>query len=99
MILPLFYTALFFLHLFLFRRACRKPTRGRFVLLYSAELLSCVAAAIFARYFDSLPGYGMMPGLTYFSEVIFSIAAAHVFAALLLLSLIGELIIRTRKKK
>ncbi len=99
MILLFCYIILLFVHLFLFWRVCRKPSRGRFILLYSAELLSCAVSGFAAIYFNRLPGYGFMPGLTYFGEVIFSLSAFCVFCFILMLSLVGGILIVRRTKK
>lgn len=55
------------------------------------NLVSTLLAVGLMWYFDSLPGFGMMPGLTYFAEVIWSLVASVVFAVLTLICLLGAL--------
>ena len=52
------------------------------------EGVSLIAALLLCYYFDRLPGYGMMPGLSYMGETLFSLGAAAVYALMLLLTLL-----------
>ena len=69
--------------------AIRHPRALKWVILCLAEAASSVAAYAIARYYESLPGSGFMPGLTYFAEAILSYGAAFTFAAMLGISLLA----------
>lgn len=67
--------------------------------LFLSEGLAIAAATFFAVFYNSLPGEGMMPGLTYFSEVIFSVLAVWGFAIFIGISLIVRIIIYFKERK
>ena len=50
------------------------------------EVISLAAALALMYYYDSLPGMGMMPGLTYFAEVMYSMLFAAVYAVMAVIS-------------
>ena len=97
-ILPLLYLAVLAVHILLLRKALRSPARNRWLCLFLTQLLSIAAAFLVMSYFDDLPGTGMMPGLTYFAEVIFSLIAAALYSTGLLFSLILCLWSKKRRK-
>lgn len=66
----------------------RKNTRLHWVVLFSTELVSMLVSFGLARYFDALPGYGFMPGLSYLEEVVASYGAMIVYGVTLLISII-----------
>ena len=75
---------------------CRKSIKTRLTsLLFS---LGCAPLAWgLGAYFDSLPGYGFMPGLTYFAEALLGYSTALISLGIAALS--GILWIVLRKKK
>ena len=75
---------------------CQKSTKARLTsLLFS---LGCAPLAWgLGAYFDSLPGYGFMPGLTYFAEALLGYGTALLSLGFAALS--GILWIVLRKKK
>lgn len=62
--------------------------RKGWVILYVFEIISATAAFLLSRYYDSLPGYGIMPGLSYFGETLFSLFAYWAYLAMMLITLI-----------
>lgn len=60
------------------------------------ELAAGALALGLARYFDSLPGYGFMPGLTWLAHVLICLAAAA--GCGLLLAVTAALWLRSRRK-
>ena len=50
--------------------------RKRWTAAFCLSLIGLAAAVVLTIVFDSLPGSGMMPGLTWFTEVISRMAAA-----------------------
>ena len=92
--LAVIYIAIFALQLFLLIRCFRRRTGwGKLLLLnIGATVLACTLG----WYFDTLPGYGMMPGWAYFAEVFYSLCAALVFGIQSLVTTLGLLL---RKKK
>lgn len=93
--LSILYPALFAAQLVLLVFAARKPEKKLWPALFWLEVFSLLGAVGMAVLFELLPGYGMMPGLTYFAEFFYSLAAALVYTGMLLLSAV----VRVIKKK
>lgn len=92
--LAFFYILIFALQLFLLIRCFRRRTGwGKLLVL---NIASTVLAGFLMWYFDTLPGFGMMPGLAYFAEVFYSLCACGGFSLLALITIVGMLL---RKKK
>ena len=68
--------------LLVFSVRCKKWWKITFVF----EGLSLLAAIVAAIVFDRLPGYGFMPGMTYFAEWMYSVGAAAMDAIILVLT-------------
>ena len=73
----------------------RKSTKARLTsLLFS---LGCAPLAWgLGAYFDGLPGYGIMPGLTYLSEAIFGYGTAVLSLGMLAISVVLGIVLRRK---
>ena len=98
-LLPIFYIVLLLVQIVLFILGCRKSTKKRWIILCAIELLSCAGALLCMAYYDSLPGSGMMPGLTYFAEVVYSFFAAIAYGVNFFLSLAAGLVVTARRHR
>ena len=49
----------------------KKNKKNLWRILFSAELISLLISIGLMIYYNNLPGYGFMPGLTYLGEVLF----------------------------
>ena len=97
LVLLLLYGGLLILQIVLTVQALRGRCPGKWPLLLE---LTCAAAAAGAMvYFNSLPGYGFMPGLTWLGHVLFSFFAALAYAAMLAVTGLLLLIRRLRHRK
>jgi drug/metabolite transporter (DMT)-like permease len=76
----------------------KKPVRVRWSLLFLCELCALTAAVYFSIYYNALPGDGMMPGLTYFAETLYSMAGAVVYLGMLLVSVLACVIVKLRNR-
>ena len=94
-ILYIFLLALQVLSLILAIR--RKPKRY-WVSLFILEAVSAVLAWRLGVWFDGLPGYGFMPGLSYFAETLFSYGAAILYGVLLVGSAVAGIVLHYTKK-
>lgn len=74
----------------------KKKKQSLWVALFLVEIVAIVCAFMGAYIFNSLPGYGKAPGLTYFSEMVYSILACILYAAQCLASVVIALIIWVR---
>lgn len=62
-------------------------------ILIFLEIISIITAMLLMNYYDSLPGSGFMPGLTYLGEVLGSFASMILYIAMLIITLIIKIII------
>jgi hypothetical protein len=84
----LIYIALLITAVYLQIMALKSNHKKWWVLLYMLEVLSAAISYMLSLYFDSLPGTGMAPGLTYIGEVIYSLSAAFIYGCCLFISII-----------
>ena len=87
------YILFFLLQVFGLIRACVKKRSLKLLLI--GNILSVLLSCFLLWYFDTLPGFGMMPGFAYFPEVFTSLCAGVAFAVL---TLVTALIALIRKK-
>lgn len=74
---------------------CRN-SKKHWILLFVLETLSALLAWRLGIWFDGLPGYGMMPGLTYFSETLFSYGTAAISLGIAALSAILWIVLKKK---
>lgn len=77
----------------------RKKTKKLWIGTFMFEIISAIIAFVLMWYYNSLPGYGLMPGLSYFGEVLFSMGASFLYAIMLAISFIVFLFVKKRQRK
>lgn len=87
-ILLIAYIAVLIVQVVLLVSSIRKKSKKSWLILCLLELISLASATGLFFYYNSLTGYGMMPGLTYLGEVLFSYGAALVYGGMLAVSVI-----------
>lgn len=90
------YIAVFCVQIYLLVLAVRRKAKKLWVLLFFSELIPMLIAWRLMKYYDSLPGYGFMPGLCYLGEVLFSYAATILYGACLLISVCCCIVVAKR---
>ena len=85
-LVPAAYVLVFIGLCVLMSRALNQNRTADWALLYGAEALSAAAATGAMFWFDSLVGYGMMPGLTWFAVTFYSMTAAGLFLVMIPIS-------------
>ena len=93
------YIAIFILQIVLLVLSVRKKSAKLWLFLILSEVIPMIAAFILMRYFNNLPGYGFMPGLSYFGEVISSLGAVILYAVTLFISLCTFLVVKVLQKR
>lgn len=78
--------------------AIRRKSKRYWVSLFVLEAVSAVLAWRLGVWFDRLPGYGFMPGLTYFAETLFSYGAAILYCGMLAVSAVTGIILHCKRK-
>lgn len=79
-------------------RCIIKKDFSKFSYILLSEAISAVFMFCAAKYFDSLPGFGFMPGLTYLKHWLLSVCTGIGFGFLFLLSLIIICLHKNSKK-
>ena len=74
---------------------CRRDTAHRLTALI-ASLLSAALTWGLGTYYDSLPGYGFMPGLTYIGEALFGYGTAAISLGIAALSAILWIVLKKK---
>lgn len=78
--------------------AIRRNSKKHWILLFVLETLSALLAWRLGIWFDGLPGYGIMPGLTYFFETLFSYGAAILYCGMLAVSAVTGILLHCKRK-
>lgn len=92
-ILYIFLLALQVLSLIL---AIRRKSKRYWISLFILEAVSAVLAWRLGVWFDHLPGYGFMPGLTYLSETLFGYGTAAISLGIAALSAILWIVLKKK---
>ena len=70
----------------------------RWLVLFISLVTEIAASAVLMKVFDALPGYGMMPGLTYLGEWMVCVLFLAVYLLLAAISVIVKIISAVKKK-
>ena len=87
MVMLVAYILIFVVQIILLVKVIKKKTKKLWTGLFVAELIPMLLAGILTAYYENLPGYGFMPGLSYLGEVLFSFFAAVLYGVNFLISL------------
>lgn len=81
----------------LFVIAVSKKIKKLWWILFSAELIPLLISIELMIYYNNLPGYGFMPGLTYLGEVLFSFGAGVLYCISFLISICSCIVITNKQ--
>ena len=82
------YMVILVLQIVLLVLSLRKKQKKLWLSLFLVEVIPMLIANGLRIYYDSLPGYGIMPGLTYIGEVLYSLGASIVYCLVFLVSVL-----------
>lgn len=99
MFLLILYIAVFIAQIVLFVIAIKRKTNKSWLTLFLAEIIPMIISLCLMIYYNNLPGYGFMPGLSYLGEVLFSFGATILYGVLFLVSVCGFVVIKVKNKK
>ena len=77
----------------------KKKNNKLWFILFGIEFFIIILSFFLMIYFDSLPGFGFMPGLTYLGHILLCLGAIIIFAVLLTTSIVSKVIIFELKQK
>lgn len=92
------YIVIFTFQIILFVITIRKKKK-LWRILFSAELIPLLISIGLMIYYNNLPGYGFMPGLTYLGEVLFSFGAVVLYCISFLISICSYIAISYKQRK
>ncbi|MBQ4044607.1 MAG: hypothetical protein IJD06_11505 [Clostridia bacterium] len=81
--LLIFYVIVLLVQILWLVRCILHPMPCLWGILLGVQALSAAGAFFLMRYYDSLPGSGKAPGLTYLGETLFSMGACIAYAVML----------------
>lgn len=93
------YIVIFIFQIILFVITIRKKTKKLWRILFSAELIPLLISIGLMIYYNNLPGYGFMPGLTYLGEVLFCFGAVVLYCISFLISICSYIAISNKQRK
>ena len=93
------YIVIFTFQIILFVITIRKKTKKLWRILFSSELIPLLISIGLMIYFNNLPGYGFMPGLTYLGEILFSFGAVVLYCISFLISICSYIAISYKQRK
>ncbi len=95
--MPILYILLLAVQVMLLIFAIRRKSIAYWMATWITEALSAALAWGLGVYYDSLPGYGIMPGLSYFAEAIFGYGTAVISLCIAALSAILWIVWKKKK--
>ena len=94
--MPILYILLLAVQVMLLIFAIRRKSIAYWMATWITEALSAALAWGLGVYYDGLPGYGIMPGLTYFAEAIFGYGTAVLSLGLLAISAVLRIVLKKK---
>ena len=91
------YIVILIFQIILFVISIRKKTKKLWRILFSAELVPLLISIGLMIYYNDLPGYGFMPGLTYLGETLFSLGAVVLYCINFLISICSYIAISNKQ--
>lgn len=73
--------------------------KTKLVRLFLLNIFSIALFMILLIYYNNLPGYGFMPGLSYLGEVLLSFCAVILYSIILIIAIVSKLILFLLEKK
>lgn len=92
---------IFVLQIILLVKGVKKVENKYWIRLFLLEIFSIIIFIILLNYYESLPGYGFMPGLSYLGETLLSFTAICLYSFMLFITICAKIIIieKTQQKR
>ena len=95
--LQIIYIVILIFQIILFVITIRKKTKKIWRILFSAELIPLLISIGLMIYYNNLPGYGFMPGITYLGEILSSLGAVVLYCISFLISICSYIAISNKQ--
>lgn len=93
------YLVVFIVQIIFFVNAVKRKNKKHWVSLFSLEIIPAFIALGLMLYYENLPGYGFMPGLSYLGEVLSSFGAMVIYGIMFVISGISCIVAEEKKQK
>lgn len=93
------YLVIFIGQIVLLVKAIKKKETKSWIKVFLLEVFSIIISITLWQYYEILPGYGFMPGLSYLDEVLFSFGNTILSAIMLFITICTKIIIYIKSKK
>lgn len=97
--LLILYLVVFIVQIILLVKAIKKKENKKWIKVFVLEVFSIIISIILLFYYESLPGYGFMPGLSYLGEILLSFGVAILYSVMLFITICAKIIIYEKHQK
>ena len=97
LILLILYLLVFIIEIILLVKFIRSKQKKYWLINVILECLFIVISIYIYNIYDNLPGYGLMPGLSYVTERLFSFCSCVLNVIMYFITLCSKLIVRNNK--
>lgn len=98
-ILLILYLLGFVFQIILLVKSIKKKEKKYWIMTFVIEIIFIIISKIVENYYNSLPGYGFMPGLTYMGEILLSFGANTIYYIMLFITIVVKIITFEREQK
>lgn len=98
-VLLILYLIVFIIQIILLVKAIKRQETKNWIKVLVLEIIFILISIILLCYYNSLPGYGIMPGLSYLGEILFSFGAAILYFVMLVITICAKIIIYEKNQK
>lgn len=88
-----FYIVLLVFQIVFMVKAIKNKGKGCWIKAFILEIISIIISICLWRYYESLPGYGFMSGLSYLGEVLLSVGVAILYSIVLFITMCAKVIV------
>lgn len=93
------YLVVFVVQIILLVKSIKKKEKKYWINVFVLEIFSIIISISLWFYYESLPGYGFMPGLSYLGEILLSFGVAILYSIMLFITICAKIIIYERHQK
>ncbi len=97
--LIMIYTVTFIFQIIYLVKAIKNKTKKYWIKVFVLEIISIIISIILLFYYNSLPGYGFMHGLSYLVEVLVSFGVTILYSTMLFITICVKIIIFEKYQK
>ena len=97
--LLILYLVVFIVQIILLVKSIKRKEIKNWIKVFTLEVFSIIISISLLFYYESLPGYGFMPGLSYLGEILLSFGVAILYSIMLFITICAKIIIYEKHQK